>query len=252
MPQISEKGDKKMISNRKTAIIVGVLFIIATVSAILALVFYEPILNNPGFMIMGSSNENQVRLGALLDLILAGTAVGTSIMLFPFLKKHNESIALGYVTFRLFEAVMIVVGVISLLSLLTLHQEFVEAAVPNASSFQTSGPLLIAVYDWTFILGPHLMLGINTLMCSYLLYQTKLVPRFISVWGFVGAILIFTVALLEMFGLITSSWVVILAMPIATYEMVLAVRLIVKGFNLPAIASESARTKTNELIATHL
>jgi hypothetical protein len=161
-------------------------------------------------------------------------------MMFPLFRKYNESIALGYVCFRFLEAVIITVGIVSVLSLLTLSQEFVKAVDPNVSSFQTTGRLLLAVHDWTFILGPNFMLGINTMMCSYLLYKSKLVPRLISFMGLTGATLIFIAALLEMFGIILqiSTWGTVLAIPVAVYEMTLAVWLIVKGFNLSAIASE--------------
>jgi hypothetical protein len=195
-----------------------------------------------------------VILGALLELILASAAVGTSIMLFPYLKKQDESIALGYVSFRLLEAVLIVIGLVSLLSLLTLHQEFASGVALDASSLQTSGKLLLAIHAWTLMLGPNFMLGINSLMCSYLLYQTKLVPRTIAVIGLVGAVSIFVAALLEMFGVIlqTSVWGAVLAIPVASYEMILAVWLIVKGFNISAIVSGSKKTETNELIAAYL
>jgi len=191
---------------------------------------------------MGSENGNQVTLGALFELILACSVVGTSIMLFPYLRKCNEGIALGYVCFRLLEAVLIIVGLVSVLALLTLSREFEHAAAPNVASFQTSGALLKAVHDWTFLLGPNFMLGINTMMCSYLLYQSKLVPRFIAVMGFAGATFILIAALLEMFGIILqlSTWGAVLAIPIFAYEMTLAIWLIAKGFNLSAIASKSA------------
>lgn len=115
--------------------------------------------------------------------------------------------------------------------------------ISNATA-QASGTGLIAVKNWTFILGPHLMLGINTIMYSYLLYQTRLIPRAIAALGLTGAALIFVAALLEIFGVIQSAsvWVGLLAAPIAVYEMILAVWLIVKGFNSSAIASESAGT----------
>ena len=236
-----------MNSNRKIAIIAGVLFIVATFTAIVGLILYEPILNDPDYIIKLSANENQVILGAFFELILAFAVIGTSITMFPLLKKQNESIALGYVCGRLLEAVIIVVGIISLLSLLTLSQEFVKASAPNASSFLTAGKLLLAVHNWTFMLGPNFVLAPNTLMLSYLLYRSKLVPRVISGLGFIGATLIFAAALLEMFGLILqiSVWGTILAIPVASFEMILAVWLIVKGFNLSAIASESTRTDIN-------
>jgi hypothetical protein len=123
---------------------------------------------------------------------------------------------------------------------LTLSQEFVNAPAPNPESFQTSGALLIAIHDWTFMLGPNFMLGINTMMCCYLLYKSKLVPRFISVIGLAGAALIFIAALLEMFGVILqlSTWGAVLAIPVAAYEMILAVWLIVKGFNSSALTAK--------------
>ena len=218
----------------------GVLFILATVSSIIGVLLYDPILKDPDYLITGLEHKNQVILGALCELILVCSAVGTSIMLFPFLKKHSESLALGYVCFRLLEAIIITVGIVSVLTLLTLSQEFVEAAAPHATSFQTAGTLLKAVHDWTFLLGPNFMLGINTLMCSYLLYQSKLVPPPIAVMGFAGATLILLAAVLEMFGIILqlSTWGVVLAIPVASYEMILAVWLIVKGFNVSAIASK--------------
>ena len=135
--------------------------------------------------------------------------------------------------FRLFEAVIIVIGLISLLSLLTLRQEFASGAALDTSSLQTVGKSLLAIHAWTSVLGPNFMLGINTLMFSFLLYQTRLVPGPIAVMGLIGATLIFIAALLEMFGVILpiSLWKVVLALPVASYEMILAVYLIVKGFN---------------------
>ena len=231
-----------MNEDRKNAIIIGVLFILATVTSIIALVLYQPFLNDLDYLMKSFENENWVILGALFELILACTAVGTAIMLFPYLRRFNESIALGYVCFRFLEVVFIVVGIISVLSLLTLRHEFVNAAAPNISSLKTSNTLLIAVHDWTFLLGPNFMLGVNTLMCSYLLYKSKLVPRFIAGIGLTGATLIFIAALLEMFGVIlqVSTWGAVLAIPIALYEMILAVWLMFKGFNPAAIATRFA------------
>jgi hypothetical protein len=222
-----------MNNNRKRAIIVGVLFIFATVSSIIGLLLYDPILNGPDYLTKGAEHANQVILGAVFELILAIANIGTAIALFPVLRKQNESIALGHVSFRFLEVVNITVGMISVLSLLTLSQEFVLAGAPNVSSFQTSGTLLIAIHHWTFILGPNFFLGINTLLYSYLLYKSKLIPRIISAWGLTGATLIIIAALLQMFSIILplSTWVLILATPVATYEMILAVWLIVKGFN---------------------
>ena len=170
-----------MDSHRKTAMIVGVLFIAATAFAIIGLTLEEPVVNDPAYIINGSTNQNQVILGELFWLIEGFAVIGTAIMLFPYLKKQNESIALGYVAFRLLEAVLTIVTIISLLSILSLSQEFAGAADPNAVSFLTAGKLLLAVHGWAFLIGTYFVLGIDTLMWSYLLYRSKLIPRPIAV-----------------------------------------------------------------------
>jgi len=163
--------------------------------------------------------------------------------LFPLIRKQNESIAIGFVLFRFLEAAVITIGILSVLALLTLSQEFVAAGAPDIASLQAAGTLLKAIHDWTFLLGLNFLLGISTIMYSYLLYKSKLVPQMISVWGIIGSILIMAAGLLQMFAIIVplSTWVAILAIPVATYEMILAVWLIVRGFNESALASGSAK-----------
>lgn len=218
---------------------VGILFILAAVSAVMGLLLYDPVLNGPDYLTKGAEHANQVILGALMELILVAAAIGTSITMFPILRRYNESIALGHVCFRFLEAVIITIGVISVLSLLTLSQSFAAAGAPDTASYQASGALLKAVHDWTFMLGPNFMLGINTMMYSYIFYKTRLVPRFISILGMTGAALVFIAALFEMFGVFPqlSVWGAILSLPVAANEMILAVWLIVKGFNKSALAS---------------
>ena len=222
-----------MNTNRDIAIIVGVLYILTAVTAIIGFALYQPILNDPEYIIKDSVNETQVIWGAFNELILAFSVIAISVMMFPIINKENESIAIGYVCFRLLEAILIIIGIISLLSIVTLSQEFGKTVTPNVSSYLTAGKLLVTVHNWTFLLGPNLALGPSTLMMSYFLYDSKLVPRFISVLGLVGGSLIFSCALLVMFGVIlqVSVWGAILAIPVFAYEMSLAVRLIVKGFN---------------------
>ena len=202
----------------------------------------------PDYLINVSANENRVLVGVLFELIVAGAVAGTGITLFPIFKKHNQALALGYAGGRIIEGVFIIVSAVAALLLLTLSQEYVAGA-PDASNFQTLGTLLLAERVWTFLLGPHIVFSLNALIVSYLLYQSRLVPRFLSVWGLIGAPLILAAGLLSMFGLITlfSPIADLLALPIALFEMVLAVWLIVKGFNSSAIASESAKTDMNEI-----
>ena len=178
-------SNEKMNSNKKNARIVGVLFITATVTAILSRVFIGPVLDAPDYLINVSANENQMLIGVLLELILTAAVVGIGVMLFPILNPHNEASALGYVGARIFEGVIIIVGSISYLSLLPLSQEYVAGA-PEASHFQALGTLLLTVHDWTYLLGGGgIVFSLTALILNYLLYQSKLVPLFISVWGLI-------------------------------------------------------------------
>jgi len=230
---------EKMNANRDIAIIVGVLYILAAVTAIIGFVLYQPILNDPEYIIKGPENEAQIIWGAFNELILAFSVIGISVMMFPIINKEDESLAIGYVCFRLLEAILIIIGIISLLTLVTLSQEFVTAVAPNASSYLTAGKLLMTMHNWTFLFGPNLALGPSTLIMSYFLYDSKLVPRFISVMGLVGGTLILAYALLVMFGVFLqdSAWGAILGIPVFAYEMSLAVWLIVKGFNSSVVYS---------------
>ncbi|MGZ9586703.1 DUF4386 domain-containing protein [Paenibacillus marinisediminis] len=227
-------------STKTASKIIGVLFILAAVTSIIGgLILYKPILYDPDYLVQGSAHANEVVLGAIMELILVVSAVGTATTMFPFLRKFNETIALWHVCFRFLEAVMITVGVISVLSLLALSQDYVAAGAPDIPSYQVSGTLLKAMHDYTFLLGPNFFLGINTMMYSYIFYKSKLVPRFIPILGLTGSTLIFLAALLEMFGVIdqVSAWGAILALPIFANEMTLAVWLIAKGFNGSAVHS---------------
>ena len=218
--------------NRKTAIIVGVLFITATVASSLYYVILTPILNASDYLINVSANENQVIIGVLFYLISCAAVVFIPFMLFPIFKKHNEALAIGYVGSRIIESVTIVVGHISILSLLTLSQEYVKVVAPYASNFQTIGTFLLAVHDWTHLLGVEIVFPLGALILNYLLYQSKLVPRFISIWGLIGAILLLMSGFLGLFGLSPTSPIsYFFTIPIAVQEMVFAVWLIGKGFN---------------------
>jgi hypothetical protein len=222
------------IKHKRNAKVTGVFFIMATVTAIIGVKLYDPILLDPNYLNTGVRNSNQIVLGAIFESILAISAVGTAIMMYPYLKKFNESWGLGYVSFRMFEVVFILVGLLSMISIVTLSQEYVNSAQPDLITFQTSAKLLKTIRDWTFVLGPHFMLGVNTFIYSTIFYHSNLVPRKLSILGMTGAVLIFAGAMLEMFGIISplEGEIIVMALPIALYEMILAVWLIVKGFNM--------------------
>ena len=232
-----------MNTHRKIAIIVGVLFIIGTVAGILSIAFTEPILDDPDYLIKASAHANQVIIGAFFQFIMTAAYVGIAIVLYPILRRYNESLALGFVSFRIIAGVFIIIGVINLLLLLTLSQEFVKAGSPDSSHFQTLGGLLRTGRDLVNHVAMILALSIGGLMFYYVLYQSKLVPRWLSGWGLVGTTLTILASFLIMFRLIEiiSPTYLVLNLPMALQEMVLAVLLIVKGFNPSAIASGTAK-----------
>jgi hypothetical protein len=237
-----------MNSERKTAIIVGVLLIACTAATILSLTFLGPILDDPDYLTKLTANETLTIIGAIIEFIWAATAMGIAIWLYPILKKYNEALALGSVGFRIVESVFVFVATLSLLSLLTLSQEFVRAGAPDASSFQTIGTLLLAIRDWAHNGIVLIAFCLGALLYYYIFYQSKLIPRWLSGWGFFGAALSLAVTLFSLFNpSFVLSWIhTLLNAPIALQEMVLAVWLIVKGFiNSSTITSESAKIETN-------
>jgi hypothetical protein len=224
-----------MDSNRKTAIVVGVLFLIATVILIIGGIFSLSI-NEPDYLTAVSADENQVILGALLEIVAAAAVVGIPIAMFPILKKQDEGLALGYVGARTFEGLTIFLNTIVLLSILALSQQFVNTVNPDVSYFQISGAFLLALRERISILVDF-PFPISAMIFNYLLYKTKLTPKWIAVLGLIGGILWFATAPLRMFGF-NPEQMEFLALPIAAQEMILAVWLIVKGFNPSATTSQ--------------
>ena len=231
-----------MDSYRKTGIIVGLLFITATVTSILGTVSLGSILDAPNYLINVSAHGNQVMMAVVFFLIAASSAFAIAFMLFPILKRHIESLAMGYVVLRIFENVFYVVGTLSLLVMLTVSQNYVAGAV-DASYYQVLGILLLALKDWAGLIGTLIFAGLGSMTLNYVLYQSKLVPRWLSLWGFIGAALIVLLGLFGVLGLGMgfNSPFALLAIPIAVQEMVFAVWLIAKGFNPSVIASESVQ-----------
>ncbi len=227
-----------MNTNRKTAIIVGVLFLTAMVTSILGGGLLESILNAPDYLKNISTNTTPVLIGIFLELINGIAVVGIAVMLFPILKQYNESISLGYVGFRIIESVFCIVSAIIPLLLITLSQEYLKAGASDASYFQILGTLSIATRAHMAGLLIPVFFSLGALLFYYLLYQSRLIPRFISVWGLIGVALVLTLNLLEI-GIITGM---ILALPIILNEIFLGIWLIAKGFNPSAIASGSAKT----------
>lgn len=224
-----------MDSNRKTAIIVGILFITATVAYSLGVILLEPILRASDHLTIASENENTMIIGSFLVLIDAVAVAGIGIMIYPVLKKHSGSLALGYAGARIAEGVLFTINVIAILTLLALAQDLAQAGYPDAAYYQTFGTVLLAAGDLAFLFGFAVAFTISALILNYLLYRSKLVPRWLSGWGFIGAALLWVYYSLQPFNIDLLG---ILFVPIAVQEMVFAVWLIVKGFDPGAIDIE--------------
>jgi hypothetical protein len=227
-----------MNSNRKVAIIVGVLYIIGTVTGVLSVGLVGPIWNAQDYLPSVSANQNQVIAGALFVLAMGLSLAMIPVLMFPILKEHSEVLAVGYVVFRgALETFTTIATAISWLLLIRLSQAYVQAGSLGTSSFQALGTLLQAgdVNSIGSIIFP-----LGALMFYYLLFKSRLIPRWISGWGLIAIIPYLAQSLLVIFGLIKSSSTIEIGyLPMFVQEMVMAVWLIVKGFNPSVIASKS-------------
>jgi hypothetical protein len=232
----SRKGVR--INPQKIARVTGVLFLITYVTAIpAAFVLYPPLLDDPRY-IVGAGADTSVRLGAFLEVILIIANIGTAVVLWPVLKRVNEILALGYVTARVVECAFIAVGLLSLLTVVTLRQE--AAAGADAGSLVAAGQSLVALHGWTFVLGPGFVVGVgNGLILGYLMYKSRLVPRGMAMLGLIAGPLIIASGAAVVLGVIEAGGAVqtIAALPEFIWELTLGIWLIVKGFNPSAVAS---------------
>ncbi len=214
------------------------LYLITFVTSIPAFfIFYAPVLDDPRYIVGAAGADISVALGAFLELLLIIANIGTAVVLFPILKRQNEILALGYVTARVVECTFIAVGILSLLTIVTLRQEATAGA--DAASLLTASKSLVALHDWTFLLGPGFFVGVgNGLILGYLMYRSALVPRGMAVLGLVGGPLVIASGVGVLLGVIERDGVVqILAtIPEVFWELLLGIWPIVRGFNPSAIA----------------
>jgi hypothetical protein len=225
---------------RRTALIAGVLFLITFVVSIpAALVLYKPVLDHANY-IVGAGADTRVAFGAFLEMILIVANIGTAVVLFPILKRQNETLALGYVTARVMESAFIAVGLLSLLAIVTLRQ---DVGATGASSLVIAGRSLVAIHDWTFLLGPGWIVGIgNGLILGYLMYRSGLVPRRMAMLGLIGGPLIILSGTAVLFNVIEpgSTAQVIATIPEFFWELSLGIYLVVKGFRPSPILGDMA------------
>jgi hypothetical protein len=231
-----------MDSMRKTALVAG-LFYLFTFVSIPTLALYAPVKTLPDFIISAGATT-PILVGGFLEMIVALAGIGTAVALFSVVKRQHEGFALGFVTTRIFEAGVIAIGVMSILSVVTLQQPGATGA--EATSLVTLGGGLVATYNWTFLLGQSLMPGLNALMVGTLMYRSGLVPRAIPALGLIGAPLLITATVATLFGVIEQYSAVgtLAALPIAVWELSLGLWLTFKGFksSAPLMIAAAARS----------
>lgn len=241
-----------MNSNRINAVIAGILILITVAAAITGFALTRPELSGSVNVLKGAVSEPWVIWGAFCELLLAFSVMGTALILYPVFNKENESLAIGYVCFRLLEATLMITAATGLLSAAILSRGFEGAAARDLPAYLAAGKLLVAIHHLTFLPGPGLALGASTLMLSRILLQSKLVPRFIGIPGMAAGPLVFACAVLVMSGVIplASGWSALLMIPVLAFETTLAAWLIVKGFT-PTVGNFSTILWVNDKEGTH-
>lgn len=240
-PDTTRRTPTSPTRKRRTALVAGVFYLVTFLASIPAVALLSPVLNNPDY-IVGSGSDTRVILGCLLDVVNAIACVGTAVALFPVVKRQNEAAALGFVTARVLEAAIIAIGVVSLLAVVTIRQDLAASAGAETDTLVTIGKSLVAVRDWTFLLGPGLIPAFNALLLGYLMHRSGLVPRVIPTLGFIGAPLLVVSAMATMFGSNdqTSTLSAIAAVPVAMWELSLGAWLVLKGFRPAQILDDLA------------
>ena len=225
---------------RKTALVAGVLYLVTFLASIPAVFLMGPVLTNPDY-ILGAGADRQVILGAFLDVITALAGIGTAVALFSIVKRQHEGLAIGFVASRGFEAAVIAVGVVSVLAVVTLRQP--GATGVEATSLVITQHALVAVKDWTFMIGPG-MAGLNALLLGTLMYRSRMVPRIIPTLGLIGAPLYLSAQIATAFGFneTTTLWSAVGLLPIFVWELSLGLWMAIKGFkrSAPIVAAAIA------------
>jgi len=217
-------------AEQRTARIMGAWFLGTFIFSIPAFFFLEPILDHANYVV-GSGKDTQVAVGALLEILLAISGIATAVVIFPIVKRVNESVALGYIAARTVESILILVGVLSVMSVLALRQDLAEASTSGAMVEAARG--LLAVHDQTRLLGPQFCAGLgNGILLGYLMWKSRLLPRPMVLFGLIGGPL----ALLAGIGVVLGAWETTSGLPVAMtapeaiWELSLSVWLLVKGF----------------------
>jgi Domain of unknown function (DUF4386) len=226
---------------RNNARAAGILYLITFAASIpAAFYFLTPVLNDANY-IVSSGADTRVIIGCLLDVVNALAAIGTAVAVYPVMRRHNESLAVGFVTTRMFEAAVIMIGVVSLLAIVTLRRDVAGTAGADQASLVTTGQALVAVRDYTFQFGPNISAALNALLFATLLYRSRLVPRIIPTLGLIAAPLLLVASVAVVFGLTEqgSVWFAPGGALIFVWELSVGIYMTFKGFKPSPITATS-------------
>ena len=217
---------------RKYAFATGLFYLITFAASIpAAFYFLTPVLSDPNY-IVGAGADTQVVIGCLLDTVNALAGIATAVAFYPVARRLNESLAIGFVTTRMFEAAVIMVGVISLLAVVTLRRDAGATSGVDQASLVTTGHALVAIRDYTFQFGPNVAAALNALMIGTILYRSRLVPRIIPAMGLLAVLPLLVAAVATILGVTEqgSAWFAAGGALIFVWELSLGIYLVVKGF----------------------
>lgn len=226
-----------MNSNQKIAKAVGILFLAGMVAGVTGNIFIQSILSAPDPLSTISANSMKLAIGAMLMLITSAWDATHGILMFPVLKPHSELIALGYLSFRIVNAVFLAFQVLFILLQIPLGDEYLKAGTPDPSYLQALSTQFIQVNLYAYQIA-MIFVGLACVLMCYILYRAKLVPRFLAVWGFIGYATILCGSLLEVMGFDLR---LLHTIPGGLWELFIGVWLIVKGFNSPPVLQNSRR-----------
>jgi hypothetical protein len=235
---------------RKLARITGVLWIVTFITSIPAVLLYDPLLNDPDFILGASGGDTRIFIGATLEILLIIANIGTAVVPFALFRRYNERLAIGFVTARIVECAFIGVGIVSVLAIMTLRQ---DPAGASDGTLVALGQSLVAVHDATFVLGPGIVVGVgNGLILGYLMYTSGLLPRRLAMFGLVGGPLLFVSGIAVMFGAfdINSAPRFLCSIPEIIWEASIGIYLTFKGFKATApVLTESRDTALDQDLA---
>jgi hypothetical protein len=243
---------RRMDPTRKVALAGGIAYLVTFAASIPQLKLFADVIADPTGYITNPGSNAAVQWGSVLEIMTAASGVATAVILYPVTRRVSRTAAIGFVTSRVVEAALILVGVVSILGVVTLQQHFAGATGAQADALGVTGESLVSMRQWTFLLGPSVMAGVNDLLLGYLLYKSGLVGRVIPIIGLVGAPIILaaaTVTILGGWGIPpTSSADVLASLPVAVFELSVGVYLTVKGFRPAAVAALDRRSPARDAV----